>query len=185
MVKIALTGKIRSGKDSVADILVAKGFERFAFSDGIWATIQNIWGISEDYTNKPRKLLQDVGQKLREVDPYVWIDYTIHNVRATESLLEALGVADKTDIIITDLRQPNEYEVLREEGFTIIRVSAPESARKQRARARGDDFTEQDLIHETESHIDDFEVDYEIINNGTLEELAKEVERVYQLIIGE
>lgn len=185
MVKIALTGKIRSGKDSVADILVAKGFERFTFSDGIWATIQNIWGISEDYTNKPRKLLQDVGQKLREVDPYVWIDYTIHNVRATESLLDSIRLADKTNFVITDLRQPNEYEVLREEGFVIIRVSAPESTRKQRARARGDDFTEQDLNHETESHIDDFEVDYEIINDGTLEELANEVERVYQLIVGE
>lgn len=174
MVKIALTGKMRSGKDSVADILEGRGLKRYKFSQGIWDTLDMLWGIEDSpFQEKPRKMLQDVGQKLREIDENVWVNYVLEGAMWCEN------------VVITDLRQPNEYKRLREEGYIIIRVSAPESIRKQRANARGDIFSDEDMKHETESHVDGFEVDYEISNDGTFEDLERKVEEIYRSITGE
>ncbi|MCC2383531.1 nucleoside/nucleotide kinase family protein [Bacillus cereus] len=80
-------------------------------------------------------------------------------------------VNHKPKVLVNGVRQPNEYQQLREEGFIIIRVNASDDLRIGRAKSEGDVFAEADLAHETESHIDTFEVDYEINNNGELIQL--------------
>ncbi|WP_223262134.1 hypothetical protein [Bacillus wiedmannii] len=77
-------------------------------------------------------------------------------------------VNHKPKVLVNGVRQPNEYQRLKDEGFIIIRVNASDDLRIGRARNVGDVFTEADLSHETESHIDTFEVDYEINNVGTI-----------------
>ncbi|WP_243763990.1 hypothetical protein [Bacillus sp. XF8] len=77
-------------------------------------------------------------------------------------------VNHKPKVLVNGVRQPNEYRLLKDEGFTIIRVNALDDLRIGRAHSAGDVFTESDLSHETESHIDTFEVDYEVNNVGTV-----------------
>lgn len=179
MVKIALCGRMRSGKDSVADILEEQDFFRYKFSQGIWETIELLFGQNEENTLfKPRKLLQELGQKIREVDPDVWVNYTLNEIKSDEIMYRDSD--SELDVVITDLRQPNEYARLREEGYIIVRVTASEHARMQRARAKGDIFTEKETQHETESHVDSFEVDYEITNDGTFEDLRIKVEQMLE-----
>jgi dephospho-CoA kinase len=77
-------------------------------------------------------------------------------------------------IVIKDLRQENEYLRCKKEGFIFIRVKAEEELRIERCK-QSDDFDTDDLTDKTESHIDHFAVDYEITNNGSLDELYEQV----------
>lgn len=65
-------------------------------------------------------------------------------------------------IVISDVRFPNEAEMVRELGM-LIRI--------KRDLVHTDD-------HESESYIDGLEVDAEISNNRTLEELHDKLERL-------
>lgn len=167
--KIALCGQLRSGKNLVADILNdIDSFEEIAFAEGIWETIALLFPDQYDKVNKPRKLLQQLGQGMRAIDPNVWVNRLMATVAETEG-----------NIVVTDLRQPNEFNALREAGFFIIRIESSIEARIARAQANGDKFNYNDLLHETEKHVSGFDVDYVIENNGTIEELRDAVFLAY------
>nr|WP_255310531.1 hypothetical protein [Bacillus wiedmannii] len=87
-------------------------------------------------------------------------------------------VNHKPKVLVNGVRQPNEYQRLREEGFVIIRVNASDDLCIDRAKEAGDVFTEADLEHDTESHIDTFEVDYEINNVGTIGEMYEQFDAI-------
>lgn len=178
-VKLALCGRMRSGKDAIAEYLVANyGFKRFAFGDGIREVCRQLYPEQFEGGAKPRALLQGVGQSLRAFDEDVWVKRTIYDIN-TEIFSNATVIGDRVlssaRIVVSDLRQPNEEKALRSEGFVIIRVTAPEDLRIQRMLAVGDAFNPDDLTHDTESYIDSFEVDYEVTNAGTLGELYAQV----------
>lgn len=174
-VKIAICGTLRSGKDTVAELIQQKGlFTSFAFAEGIWATIELLFPdiYEKRFEEKPRKLLQNLGQGIRQIDPDVWIRYTFNQI-------ETVGAKR---VLVTDLRQPNEYKALKTAGFYIVRVNAEPEIRIARAKAAGDNFNIQDMLHETERHVEQFDVDFDIENNGTLEELEDKVNEVFAQI---
>lgn len=175
VVKIAICGKIRSGKDTVGDFLVSKyGFKRYAFGDGIKEVIGLLFP-EELEQGKPRKLLQDLGQKMREIDPDVWVNHVNRKIEADGS----------SRIIITDLRQPNEYEALRNAGYFILKLKVDDMTQLERVELAGDRFTDWTFHHETESHVDGFDAHATIFNNGTKKELQEAVEYVlYPLLKG-
>ncbi len=157
---------MRSGKDSVAEYLIKKyGFTRFAFGDGIRSVCRDLFPEQLANVQKPRSLLQGVGQAMRMFNPNVWINKCFKEIK------EHYG-----DIIITDLRQPNELNAVKLDGFYVIRVSSPDEVRIQRMNAAGDNFTLDELNHETERHIDSMDVDFEIHNDGDLDHLHNQIE---------
>ncbi|MEH7521706.1 AAA family ATPase [Bacillus sp. JJ1503] len=174
--KICLCGKLRAGKDAVAQQLyLHHGFDKVAFGDALKRVAHETFPWVSEFS-KPRALYQQVGQLMREIEPDVWIR---HVERRVESFINIRkDDRDRVGIVVTDLRQPNEYEWARANGFTIIRVTAPEADRLLRAKLAGDDFSEADLAHETESHVDGFTVDFEVVNDGTVEELHAKVDAI-------
>lgn len=189
--RIAITGKMRSGKSTVASDLVSNyRFHRIAFGDALKRYADDIFAHSDVYRaeeitrpcpfggveivgrRKPRKLYQDFGQIMRQLDPNVWV----HHAEMAMHVWE--GYRGVNGIVIDDLRQPNEYEWARENDFVIIRVSAYDKDRIHRAKLRGDDFDESMLSHETETHVDTFEVDYEIANDGDYDELERQMDEI-------
>lgn len=182
---IALTGHLRSGKDEIGNRLCQRyGYARFAFGDGIKDVCRRLYPDQFTDNKKPRALLQGVGQALRQFDPDVWVRQCFESIdRRKMGIASAYVNSGNWSAIppfrdvITDLRQPNEYARCRAEGFVIIRVKAPTALRIQRA-AQTDNFTAADLAHETEQYVDSFDVDYEIVNDGTLDELYARVDAI-------
>lgn len=197
-IKIAITGKMRAGKDTVYSILKEElelALKKVNnFTDGVVITNQHTFGGQLKYFaellfpehfvagGKPRQLFQEFGQSMRQIDEDVWVkkaDQAIQNqLKSTH--------ADVHISYITDLRQPNEYEYCKENGFFILRVNATDEVRLARMMADGDNFTKEHLHHETETYVDGYKVDYDIHNNFTtqsgLEELRKEVKQLVEII---
>ncbi len=173
--RIAITGKARSGKDEIANHLRTHyGYYPLAFGDKLKSVTEELFDYVEfaDFgRNKPRALLQSVGQALRSVDENVWVNVVDRHLRVLEG-------ANLAGICVTDLRQRNEYEWARANDFVIVRVVADEATRVRRAKAKEDVFTAEDLTHDTEAEIDGFDVDAEIVNDGDIAELKRNVDEV-------
>lgn len=195
--RIILTGKLRSGKSSVArHLFLEYGFIELSFGTKLKIIADELFegtnveayasepvyealpgeplddGFISDY-RKPRRRYQDVGQALRALDPDVWTRQVEQAMSVWEDVRSVKG------IVVSDMRQPNEYEWAKRHGFVIIRVNANEDTRLERARKAGDAFSVEDLRHETEMHVDDFEADYDIWNDGAdFDELKRQVDEV-------
>jgi hypothetical protein len=177
-IKLALCGRLRSGKDTAARYLTLfYDFQQFAFADPLKRYLHEIFP-HVPREPKPRALYQAFGQKLREVDPDVWINLTMHKI--DEYLRQHACDCSplKPRVVVTDCRQQNEYDRLRAAGFKFIRINADDELRIRRALEAGDDFTVHDLAHETELLVDSFDVDYEVDNNGTTSELYEQIDAI-------
>lgn len=160
---IALTGKMRSGKDTVARYLSAQfrkeGFfvNRIAFGDALKAKAKELY--PEEFTEgkKPRELLQWFGQTLRERNEDVWVNQVAQTINDKNKNSKQWGYNPQV-YIITDLRQPNEYQFCKDNNFIIIKIECDDITRINRMNVLGDNYTPTDLHHDTESHIDKFEV---------------------------
>jgi hypothetical protein len=158
--KIAITGKMRSGKSEAASYLKEMyGFTVVGLGDGIKRICSELFP-DQVRNGKNRELYQAVGQTLRHVDEDVWVNHTLGEI----SYVEPLGMA-APHFVVPDLRQPNEYHRLLGEGFVIVRVNATDDVRRERIARAGDVFHPEDFYHETEQFVDTFDVDFEIDNN--------------------
>jgi dephospho-CoA kinase len=177
VIKIALTGKMRSGKDTAAKhLFIDHDFDRVAFGDALKKNAHATFPwVSE--VSKPRALYQSYGQLMRQIDPDVWIKHAEQTVDIWINLRVNDG-AERVGVVITDLRQLNEYEWARANGYTIIRVNSSFDNRLKRARQAGDDFVESDLLHSTEQYVDTFEPDFEVTNDGTVEDLKAQIDLI-------
>jgi dephospho-CoA kinase len=176
--KIALIGKIRAGKDLVGNYLIVRfGMYRFAFGDPVNEVAKKLFPEAFENRAKPRKVLQLVGQRMREIDPDIWLNATLSVIETTKDI-------HHHHVYISDVRQPNEVERLRNEGYILIRINATDETRINRMLSAGDAFTLREVTHETEKDIDSYEVDYEIDNNGSSLQTYIQVEDIIRKIGG-
>lgn len=107
--RIAICGKICSGKSTLADALAENfNLRKISFATPVKMYAQEIFGMK----HKDRELIQDFAEKIKEINPNVWVEYLDRLISETED-----------DIIIDDLRFVNEYEYLKTKGFFIIRIN--------------------------------------------------------------
>tara|TARA_X000000950_G_C13771958_1_gene601381 strand:+ start:413 stop:940 length:528 start_codon:yes stop_codon:yes gene_type:complete len=106
--KLAILGKMGSGKSTSAKYLKENyNFKIHSFGYPVKKFAKEIFNEK----SKNRKLIQDFAQKVKEIDPDVWVKYLINNLDLEKN------------IVIDDLRFPNEYKVLKKNGFKIIKLS--------------------------------------------------------------
>lgn len=178
--KIAIAGEFRSGKSTVAEYLDEKyGMVQFAFADELKRDFHFCYqGVPR--SPKPRKGYQLYGQLMRYVHgENYWINKCfgrIHHVRLAAATYNTTGSEAKFMPVITDLRQENELERCRKEGYHIIKVIASEEVRIQRATEEGDAFSLEEMNHETETYIKEMYSDYTIVNNGSLAQLHSAID---------
>lgn len=158
--RIALSGKARSGKDTAALILKESyGARLFSFSRPLYKVTEFIQTTLHKEVVKDPNLLQLIGGSLRDLyGSDVWVEELLRDLKT---------FGDTNDpLVVVDVRHKNEYDALKREGFIIIRIN-----RENRPRDR-------DPTHPSETELDGASFDYLIENNGSIEELKQSLEKV-------
>lgn len=183
--KIAFIGPMRSGKSEAARYLAETyDFERVSFGDHLRYCVETVWGVNETGV-KPRAQLQQLGQLARQFDPDVWV-----KPLAAKVFQLTAGNANRerqVSVVIDDLRQPNEYEWCKANGFTIVRLVIDPGAQKERIEALGETYDPAHLAHETEQHHAYFAADEVILNfaNTSKEELHAQLDALIERLAHE
>lgn len=176
---IALIGKAGSGKDTVALLLKEHipDLHRLAFADPMKEFYHYIFNVPPE--PKPRQGYQWFGQEMRKHDPDVWVR------QLASRYLHVKERYGGCPVVITDVRQPNEHQWCRENGFVIVRVFASDETRIRRLKQRGDNFKPEDLNHETERYVDEFKHDFLIDNDkNDMDYLRKQIKELAGFLTG-
>lgn len=174
---IAFTGKAGAGKSTAAAALVDHlGYRLVSFAAPLKNAAALIWGPQ---ARTDRGLLQWLGQVVRERDEFAWVNAGLRQID-DEFNNTSYETGHAPRIVIDDLRFPNEYHTLKQEGFVIVRVEADRHTRVDRLRGNGKLQDEAQLADASETALDEFEVDYTLVNDGTPEELADQLRLVLQ-----
>jgi len=152
-------GKLKT----IASIIAGVPEELFEHQEFKQKQMPKDWGMTY------REFLQKLGTEAMRngLHPNVWVnalfaDYIPYSVRG--SSYEQI----ETNWIITDVRFPNEVEaIINRRGIT-IRVVKP------------DMYSLQSMTpaHVSETALDDIMVHYEIVNDGTIEDLVERVKEI-------
>ena len=160
---IGICGKAGTGKTVVADHLVKKyGYKRYAIADEVKRIAVRLFKMEK----KDRKLLQDIGFKMREIRPTVWIDFLIDQIRG------------KDGVVVDDIRYPNEYEALKKEGFKMIRVVADRAICIKRLTERDGTAAIERLDDESETAMDDVEIENVLDGSLPLEKMLAQLDEL-------
>lgn len=206
MKRIALCGKANSGKNLTASKIAAAICDKnraeeakmLAFANPIksmvlnmfpWANRDYLYGASKlrnniipnitDKEGKPltyRQVLIDLGSQGRTYNFDHWIevyDYTVRNLTKEYNRI----VNDTWDIppnikciLCSDVRYRNEFEYLKSNGYFQIKIF------------RKSDITINDSSETNQDSIKNEEFDYVLDNNGSLEDLDKNIEKIVSAI---
>lgn len=172
---ILLGGKANSGKDSTAEYIDeyyrSRGLDvvniQIAYYMKMYAKQIAHW--DGDNETKPRQLLQDLGTELirKQIDQYFFIKRIFQDIDIYSRYFDV--------ITISDGRLPEE--------FASIKVAYPETVTVHVTRPNyNSHLTKKQKEHVTESLVDDIEYDYDIVNDGTLDDLQKKAIELVQTI---
>lgn len=164
--KIAISGKICSGKSTLTDKLIEiyPNLIKKSFAGKIKELAIELFGMKE----KDRKLLQDIGTNLRLIDEDVWVKYVINTTN--------------DNVIIDDLRFENEAKLLKENNWILIRLNISDKLQRERIiKTYPDTYKEHfnNLNHESEMEISkldkyiDLDLDSENIDYDNLIKFIK------------
>lgn len=120
--KIAVTGKMCSGKTTLCNYLceLEPRFQIFSFGKKVKDVASDLFQMDPKVKN--RTLLTSIGQKMREIDKDVWVNYVIQQCNDVEYCL------------VDDLRYQNEYEALVKNGFKIIQLNISDELQEERIK---------------------------------------------------
>lgn len=174
---VGLTGYAGSGKDAAAAGLTASGWKRVSFAEPIrqillvlnpflpsGLTLQTVvreqgWDGAKK-SPEVRRLLQVMGTEVgREM-----IDDDLWTKLAKKSWDNYFKQGH--NVVVTDVRFKNEADAIRFNGGKIIRIHR--------------DGVKPANNHVSDTGVDLLSVDYEIVNNGTVEDLQKTLKTLLQ-----
>lgn len=205
---ISVTGFIGSGKDTVANYLTTfHGFKKESWAGSLKDAVSNVFGWDREllegttkYSREwreqvdpwwserlaipqltPRWILQqwgtDVARKHFHTD--IWVASIENKLRQS-----------KDDIVITDTRFPNELETIKKLGGITIRVNrgpkpdwyhdaiAANAGPKNISWALSTDRLRKLNIHPSEYSSVGLKFDYEIENDGTIDDLHEKIKEI-------
>jgi hypothetical protein len=199
---IGLVGFIGSGKGTVGDILEQKGFIKDSFAKPLKDACAVMFGW-------PRELLEgdtEMSRKWREEPDNYWSEKFGRVFTPREALqkmgteagrdvfhkdiwvISLLNRAKGKDVVVTDVRFKNEIQYIQDNGGIVIRVKRGVDPiwfphlEKINLESERTKFMKFESTHKSEWDWVGCEFNYTIGNNGSIQDLGKEVERVLQFI---
>jgi dephospho-CoA kinase len=154
---IGLVGQAQSGKDTIADYLVATmEFHKLSFAASLKDLCAGLFNMTSTqlnaaqgksaidprYGKTPRTILQEVGTALRQVHPDIWVDIL------TRRLDGGIG-CHLNNLVITDVRYLNEVRAVKDRFGYIIRVVREDYQALQGAEAQHPSEMEQLSVPES------------------------------------
>ena len=130
--KIAIAGKMGSGKSWIANLLVKEyGFYKTSFAKRVKELVVELFDTQE----KNRDLLIKIATFMRQIDSEVWIRQTLKDIDSQKN----------QHVVIDDLRLSNEYQELKKQGWFFIKLNIDEEQRVQRIK--------DTYLNDAESHL--------------------------------
>lgn len=165
--RIAIGGRMQVGKTTAADRLVDRhGFVKYALATPIKGIARSDFGWDGRKDARGRRLLQEIGTVGRQYDHDLWLN----------RFVARLAADDPPRAVIDDLRLVREQEFLKRLGFVCVLVTRPAQLIPT---VEGDGATAR---HETETEIEHVDVDAQIENSGTFEDLYDLLERLVAVL---
>lgn len=181
---VIFVGKIGSGKTAAANILKKYSFEEETFAEPIKQFLltigfnyEDVYGSQEEklkvnkfWNISGREFMQKFAtdimrNQLKTVLPNLELNGSTVWVRAMEKKI--LDNPDK-NIVIGDGRFPDEIMLIKKYGGVVIKINRPSNSNNN-------------FNHESESYFDSIQPDYEIINDGTFEDLENKIKNILDL----
>jgi hypothetical protein len=174
---IAFGHRKNVGKDTAADYLVSKGWVKMSFADPLKKVCSEMFNIPLvnfynsalkeqviPYWNKsPREILILIGTRM------------VRNFNTNEfngkshwiNLIKSKIMECKQNIVIADLRFPNELEFLKNINATVVKIIR----------------TDVSADNDVDSELTNYTFDYTIKNNKTKEDLYKEIDNIVNIVM--
>jgi hypothetical protein len=173
---IALMGRARSGKDTLASYLVEKhGYTRVAFADPLKEMALSVdplistfpdmapvrlsrlvadvgWEYAKDHYPEVRRILQNLGQTVRGEIPGYWVGRAMRRILAIDG-----------PVVVSDCRYPDEAAALMSAGFTSVRLVRPGV---------------ETMAHESERALSSWFSDHVIYNGGMIADMYPKVDDI-------
>ena len=167
---IGLTGKARSGKDTVGNYLAKKEFTTYAMASPIKEACRVIfdWNdrhlhgdlkevIDEMYEVTPREAMQKLGTEFgRDM-----INTRLWELRATKE------IQTTPNLVVTDIRFDNEAELIIKNGGFVMNIE-----REMRNEIKGIGG------HQSETGVSQKLITHNVNNNGSLKELYQRIDEI-------
>jgi len=193
MAVIGVSGKARSGKDTFAAMLAAElneiehepyvlmayaGELKRRCQEDFDLSFDQLWGDKKEHFDHrypkrlsgfssdpsdywtPREIMQSYGQFFRTIHYDFWVEY----------LFKVIKEKEYNNVIITDVRHINEADAVKKHGGIVIRV-----IRDVDSNIHGKD-------HISETALDDYNFDWTVINNYSLQVLQQTAKETVSLI---
>lgn len=172
---IILSGKARAGKDTTMNFLneIYANIIQLQYGSYIKEYAKKIsnWDGSEE--TKPRELLQQLGTNIirENIDNKFFIKKMIDDIKVYSYFFDTIVISDaRFKIEIDDIK--NTFN-----NVIAVRIERPNF---------DNGLTSEQKKHPSEIDLDDYnKFDYKLINDGTLEDLKKKVEKLVEVIENE
>ena len=187
---IGVTGQARSGKDTFAEMLLEELFETtrrkfimMAYANELKLRVQQdfdlsyaqLWGDDKEVEDKryikpdntcwtAREIMQAYGQFFRTIDQLFWVN----------NLFKVIEDKEYKNVIITDVRHPNEADAVKRYDGYIIKVT---SNRVNKQTIHGSE-------HISETAMNNYaNIDFNVDNSGSLDDLRAIAKQVVEFLI--
>ena len=173
---IGISGKINSGKDTVADMIMRlePSFEKHLFAGKLKYIAQILTGYTDQYTREGKAhFLPEWGMTVGEFQQKLGTEAIRQGLKDDAWIIALFAdYLPGNNWIVTDVRFPNEALAIRQRGGVLIRINRDVM-----------DDSGRDPSHPSETSLDDWgDWDFVINNDSDLADLARRINVILEQV---